>query len=232
MKKLFFLAILIFLPLLIINSEDIKLLVVEKKGTVDLKDREEKFKNLELNDVLQYGTEITTGFHSQISIQIGDDSYITLNQLSSIKINNVLVNKDVITTSIILNYGYVILYAKPVGKIKNKIIVGINRSNVEFENSSGEIYMRKDKGSIIKSYSGIIKIGTKLIKTYFISKDEICGILSTDILIESDYFLRRKINIKPNEFYENQKANAYFDAIFDNYTSDEYSNDYSEQVRP
>jgi hypothetical protein len=232
MKKINFIFFMMFNIVCLINSQEIKMLIVEKKGIVDIKDMNEQYKKLELNDVLQYGSEITTGFHSQVSIQIGENSYITVNQLSSILISNVLVNKDEITTSVTLNHGYIVVFAKPIGKIKNRIIININRSNVELSNSGCEIYMRHDKGSIIKCINGMIKIGTKLVKTYFINKDETCGILPTDILIESDYFLRRKINVKANEIYEDQKTNAYFDYIFNNYTKDINTNDYSDQVRP
>ncbi len=232
MKKYFFLSFLVLFTLNFLFGEEIKLLVVEKKGTIDLKDRDGKYKTTKLNDILQYGTEIITGFHSDISIKIGEDSYITINQLSSVKITNVLVDSKAITTTLTLDYGYLVIYARPIGSMDNRIIVSINRSNVEFSNSGGEIYMRKDKGSIIKSSNGTIKIGTRLVKTYFIGKNETCAILPTDVLIESDYFLRKKINVKANSIYEDQKSHAFLDYIFQDYTKNVDTNDYSDQVRP
>ena len=113
-----------------------------------------------------------------------------------------------------------------------KIFVIINKSNIEFVNSGGEVYLREYQGAIIKSFSGKVKIGTRIGKTYILNKGEVCGVLPSNILIESDYYLRRKINVKANEIYEDNKINVYYDFLFLPYTTDFAVNDYLDNLRP
>lgn len=232
MKKILISIVSVFFIVSFINSQQIRLKVVELKGLVDVKTREGKWEKFELNDMLSDGIEIFTGYHSQMSIEIGTGSFITINQLSSVKIEKILNLKQEATTKIYLSRGYIIVLSKPIGDYKNKIFVTMDKGTVEFDNSGGEIYLRKDKGAVIKSFINRIKIGSKLSKVYMIRKDEVCGITNTGKLIEGDKYLRQNINAIPNELDEPQEIIAYYDLLFQDYTTEFGTNDYTNNFRP
>jgi len=232
MKKICILFLLINISILSLFCEEIKLVVVEQKGIIDIKTLDEKWFIPKRNDIISYGTEIITGFHSQISLEIEEKSYITVNQLSKVKIENIITTENDITININLISGYIVIHAKSLNAKKINIFVNINKSNVEFTNASGEIYLREDKGAIIKAFTGRLKIGSKLAKIYFLRKNEVCGISTGNVLIESDYFLRRNINAKSNTLYEKQLSDAYYDFLFLPYTQDFTVPDYQDNFRP
>ena len=227
--------IIFILTIIIIGSgfsEEIKFKIVEKKGVVDIKYRDGKWEKPYINDIIPSGTEIFTGFHSQLSIEVGNGSYITINQLTNVKIEKIIITKEGVVTGLYLSRGYLVIFSKMMGKYKNKILVSLNQGNVEFNDSGGEVYLRQDKGAIIKSFSNNVKIGSRFKNIYFINKGEVCGILPSGQLIESDYYLRRKINVKPNNINESQEIIAYYDLLFQPYTSDIGTNDYYNVFRP
>jgi hypothetical protein len=234
MKKIIIPAIILILFNInnLIFSQELILKIVEKTGTVNFKIKDGEWKELKLNDVVANGVEITTGFHSRATIEIGTGSYITMNQLSNILIDKVLLNKEENSISIKLNNGYVNILSKPIANIKNKIFVNVvNGSMVEFDKSEGEVYFRSDKGTAISSHSGIIKISTRFTKVYSINKDEECGISVAGQIIESDYYLKRKINAIPSDIKEEQAENGYYDQFFQPYTSDYPGSDYRNHSR-
>lgn len=232
MKKIFIILFIFFLSINIINSQQIRLKIVEKKGLVDIKTRDGKWTKPELNDVINYGTEIFTGFHSQLSIEIGNNSFVTINQLSHVKIEKVLILKKEATTKLYLTRGYLVALSKPIKSYKNKIFVTMSKGSVEFNDAGGEIYLRKDKGAIIKSFQNKVKIGSKLSKVYAIRKGEVCGITSTGRLIEGDEYLRKNINAIPNDLDQPQEIIAYYDLLFQNYSLEFGSGDYTNNQRP
>ena len=218
-KKIIF--IILLLTLVISGfAQEVRLKVIEKKGVVDIKSRDGEWIETSLNDIIPYGIEIFTGFHSSISIEVGNESYITVNQLTRVKIETVLARKKEAIISLSLISGYLVILSKSTGEYKNKIFISLNKGTVEFNDSGGEVYSRQDKGTIIKSFSGKIKIGSKLSKVYFIRKGEVCGISPDGKLVESDYYLRKKINAKPNDVISPQQIIGYYDLFFQPYTSD------------
>lgn len=213
-------------------SEEIKLKIIEKKGTVDIKFRDQNWHEPELNNIISYGTEIFTGFHSQLSIEVGTDSYITINQLSHVIIENVIAKKEEAKINLFLKSGYLVILSKTKKDYKKKIFVTLDKGTVEFNNSGGEIYLIKDKGVIIKAFKGRVKIGSKLSKIHFIRRGEVCGILPEGKLLENDYYLRRKLNAKPNHIINPQDIIGYYELMFQPYTSETGISDYYDAYHP
>lgn len=103
----------------------------------------------------------------------------------------------------------------------------------EFNESSGEVYLREDKGAFIKTYDGKVKIySKKKIPILNLKKDEICCFLPNGGFLDCDYFIRRNINIKPNNLTDTNSITAYYDQLFHYYTNDPKGNDYSNQFKP
>ena len=232
MKKIFLITIFSFGLIYYTLAEETKILIIEKKGQVDIKLNDDTFNNPKLNDTLQPGAEIITGFHSQLSLEIGKGSFVTVNQFSHVRIEKKIESVKEIKSIFTVLRGYVVAFTKNENDKPNKVILSVNKSNIEFNNAEGEVYFRIDKGTIINCYSGRIGISSKAYKIYSIGKNEMCGITPYDTIIESDYFLRRKINAKANVISEDKKIESYYDFLFIPYTSDMNLNDYSDNFRP
>lgn len=214
------------------NNNDINFTITEKSGNVDVSVNDAKWKSIEMNDVLNGNIEILTGFHSHITLKIGENSNITVNQLTHITIeNNSITDKGAII-NIALHNGYVSVNSKKVKNFSTSILVNLTKGNVEFNNSTGEVFYNVEKGAVIKSMKGMVKIGAKLTKVYYITSDEVCGILPDGRLVESDYYLRRAMNAKPNQIIESNDIESYYEQFFQNYTTQRRSNDYGNAFRP
>jgi hypothetical protein len=212
-------------------SQEIKVKVIEKRGIVDLKKNGEWI-SVNNGEILEPGTEIFTGIYAQLTLEIGTGSYITINQLSHSVLGETKTNNaDLITEMYLLN-GYLVLYAKKNESYKNKILINFIQGNTIFQEAGGEVYLRKEQGVIIKSFSGFVSVNPKSKTFYFIKKDEMCGITPDGILIENDYFLRRAINIKPYTVNNQSQVEAYYNFIFQPYSSEMNSNDYRDALSP
>ena len=213
-------------------SQEIPFSVIEKKGKVDVKFRDSNWDTVNTGDVVLSGTEIFTGLHSSITLEFGEGSYITVNQLSRMTIDNIRLKKNEVNIDLNLQNGFLVLYSKKNLNLNSKISVNFSQGNAVFENSGGEVYLRKEQGAIIKSFLGKVTINPKIKTLYFITKDEVCGINPDGMLIEYDYFLRQDIIIKPNEITNKNQIDAYFEYLSKPFNFETGSNDYRDNLRP
>ena len=206
-----FVLLALYLP---VFGQEVSFRVVEVKGSVDVKDREGNWRQAEEGDLLINGTEIFTGLHSHLSLEIGDKSYVTINQLSRALINNLRVQKDLINSEIYLINGYVILNSQKGPTYSNVITVTFMDGGARFDNSGGEIYLRKEIGAVIKCSKGKVKIINEISNRYNLYDNETCAILPGGRLVESDYFLKRKAANKPADLLNPEADRVYFDRLF------------------
>ena len=232
MKKKLLYFIFFLLTILKIFSIDSNYKIIEIKGKVDMRPVNGEWKAPEIDEIITGTTEIFTGFHSQITFEVGNNSYVTLNQLTNATLTDTTTDakNEFKIVGVELTTGYIVANAKE----KNKIVIMINsgKDHAEFGESNGEVYYRKDNGALIKSFAGMVKIGAKLSKMYFIKKGEVCGITPGGKLLESDYFLRREINIAPNNIIDPKDLEIYYELLSIPYTSEPKTNDYSNVFRP
>jgi hypothetical protein len=230
MKKIF-LSLLISFFVFQLFSEPIAIKVIEKRGIVDIK-KDNSWTVVSKGDIVAPGTEIFTGVNAQLTLEIGNGSYITLNQLSNAVLKETKEKNFDSTTEMFLINGYIVVYSKKIPKLKTKIIINFAQGNTVFQESGGEVYLRKEQGAIIKSFLGYIKINPKNKTFYSIGKNEICAITKDGMLIENDYFLRRVINSNPSTVTKNGQLEAYYNFLFQPYTSEIDSNDFKSNNQP
>lgn len=228
MKKILFIFVFGVVQLFFIISQEFSYKVVEKKGAVDIKVRSGKWAAVEEGDVLITGTEIFTGLHSQISLEVAEGSYVTVDQLSHMVIDRVRVKKNEVVTELNLLNGYLVVYSRKSKELKNKILINFLQGNIQFENSGGEIYLRKEVGVVVKSFKGKVSLRTKGGDRYFIRKNEVCGISVKGRLIESDYFLKSAINTIPLEYQGETEVYHYYNQLLNYYTIDKNTTDYGD----
>ncbi|HOV14492.1 MAG TPA: hypothetical protein PK771_09435 [Spirochaetota bacterium] len=230
--KFLFLLFGLFVYSASLFSQEIPITVIEKKGKVDLKIRDNDWSSVNIGDIILTGSEFFTGLHSSITLEFGKESYITINQLSQATIDNVRLKKGEINVEVKLNNGYLVLLSKKNETQTNKISVNFEVGNVVFANSGGEVYLRKEEGAIIKSFLGRVTVNPKIKTFYFLDKDEFCGITPGGILLDYDFFLRKEIITKPNEITNKNQIDTYFEILSKPFNSDVGSNDYRESLRP
>lgn len=213
-------------------AQEIPIKVIEKTGKIDVKFRDGEWQTVNADDILLSGTEIFTGIHSSLTMEFGVGSYITVNQLSKVTIENMRLKKNEANLDLNLNSGFLVILSKKQSDLNNKIIVNFMQSSIVFDNSGGEIYLRKEQGAIIKSFMGKVSINPKIKTFYFITKNEVCGITKDGLLLEYDYFLRQAINNKPNEITNENQIETYFEYLSKPYNFDSGTNDYRDSKRP
>lgn len=223
------LLFLIFIFNFSIFSEDLKIKIIDIKGNVSQRYKENDWTIIEETSDILVGTEFFIGFHSSISFEIGQGSYITVNQLSNIVFDKIILEKQVIKINIFLLSGYAIVYSK---EKNHNINIFCEESLVGFNKSGGEVYLRKNNGIFIKCDSGKIKITSKFKKSYYIGKNEMCGIDINGHIIENDYFVRRNSNTISNDRKNENHIISYFDLFFQPYSLDAERNNYFDNLNP
>ena len=209
-----------------IFSQSASFKVIEVKGTVDIKDRLGEWKAPVEGDFLLNGTEIFTGLHSHISLEIGSESYITVNQLSNIMLDAMRVQKELISSEIYLVNGFVIVNAKDTDSYKNKVTVSFMDGRAVFKKAGGEIYLRKEYGAIITAGSGSISITSQLVNAYTIRKSERCAILPGGKQLTNEYFLMHNITSPAIGANSEMEGDLYMSRFHNFYTDSINSNDY------
>ena len=231
-KKIFFI-ILSLGVLYSFFSVETQYKIIEKKGIVDIRFKNGEWQKAKEDQLIPIYAEVLTGVHSQLTIEITEGSHITINQLSHVKINEIEETTECCVTNVSLLRGYILANAKRISNEKNKIYIYIENGIAEFNESSGEVYLREDKGAFIKAYENKVKVTTKKkLPLINLKQDEICCFLSNGKFLDSDYFIRRNINIKPNNLAKPNSITAYYDQLFYYYTNDPRSNDYDSQFKP
>lgn len=227
MKTLFFyISFLFVLPFM--YSQIVSYKVVEVKGSVDYKTREGDWREAHVGELFKGGTEIFTGLHSHISFEIGAKTFITVKQLSNVLLSDIRVRKNEALVDIYLKNGYTVVYAGNLGAFVNKVSVSFFDGSVRFEESGGEIYLRKESGAVIESFKGKIDVFSLIKNRYFILEGEMCGLDTRGKLIESDYFLRKNIQSVPADYLSDREKEIYMNSIFYNNSLDRYTGDYND----
>ncbi|HOJ64116.1 MAG TPA: hypothetical protein PLE45_06815 [Spirochaetota bacterium] len=227
MKRNVFFLICILTTFFIFSENKIK--IIDIKGNVTQRYRENDWEKVEEKSEVLEGTEFFTGFHSSISFEIGNGSYITINQLSNIVFDKFIENKEIIRINIFLLGGYAVVYSK---SKNDNIYIYCEENIISFNKSGGEVYFKNNSGILINCDSGKIKITSKFKNSYFIGKNEICGIDVNGKIIENDYFLRRNSNTISNDRKNENDIISYFDLFFQPYSLEPQKNDYSDNLNP
>jgi len=224
--------LLIILCATIISAQEVRLRIAEQTGTVDIRYRDQEWQNIELDNFLSAGTEIQTGLHSRLSIEVGDQSFVTINQLSHVKIEKVRAKKNMIFTEFALKNGYVSVLSKSVKSASNTIVIQLDDGSVEFLNAGGDIYTRSEHGHLINSFIGKMKVISNVRDIYFLRKGMTCGITTDGLLIENEQFLRRDLATYPGDVLTESEQEAYFMVLTDPYSSESGTGDYYRTNRP
>lgn len=225
-KNILFIYLCLTLSLV---SQELKVNIIDIKGTVSKRYMENDWEKVESYEEVFKGIEFFTGFHSSISFEIGKGSYITINQLSNIVFDKIESINGENNVNIFLLSGYAVIYSKDK---RDKILIFCEDSIITFKKGGGEVYLRKENGILIICNSGKINIKSKFKNSYFIRKNEMCGIDPDSHIIENDYFLRRNSNTIPNEIINEKSIMSYFDLFFQQYTLDEGKNNYFDNLNP
>lgn len=204
--------------------------VVELKGSIDIKERDGKWQKATEGDLLVNGTEIFTGLHSHISLEIGENSYITFNQLTNAILDKIRTQKEEILCEIYLINGYVITSAQDTASYKNRITIAFMDGNAAFENAAGEVYLRKEYGALIKSGRGRIVTASNTLNKYVLHTGEQAAILPGGKMLENQYFLMRNCVGTPAGIASDREKELYYNNFF-NYYSDWGSGDYARKGR-
>lgn len=220
MKKMI-LIIFITLPYFI-NSQTAAFKVLEVKGNVDIRERGGKWKEVTDNELISDGCEIFTGLHSHISFEIGENSYITMNQLTNGILDKIRIQKELITSEVYLVNGYIIVSTKNTKLYKSRISVTFMDGKANFENSSGEVYLRKEYGALISSGKGRVSVYSQNLNRYDIYSQEKCAVLPGGRMVENEKFLMDGISGKPSGFASENQLNIFIEKFY-NYYSDPLS---------
>src|SRR4030042_3901965 len=93
MKKILLLMFVLLITNYIFSLND-KYTIIEKKGIVDIMNKSGISKPAQLNSEVLDDSEIFTGFHSMLTIEINKDSYLVINQLSNVIIEPEIENEN------------------------------------------------------------------------------------------------------------------------------------------
>lgn len=131
--------------------------VTEVKGEVFRSD-ENGWTVVKNGDVLSDNTEILTGLHSSLSLDLTESSYITISQLSDVILQNTRIKKYTLTTEIYIVSGMIITNSENMQDLDNEISVVFINGKAVLKNAAGQIYMRKGYGVTILSDRGDTEI--------------------------------------------------------------------------
>jgi hypothetical protein len=216
----------------LVSAQEVKIVIAEQTGQVDFRYRDGGWEALEEGALLSPGTEIQTGLHSRVSIEIGQESYITVNQLTGVIIEKVRARKNQIFTEVALKNGYMTVLSKEIKPVLNTIVVQLEDGSVEFLNAGGDIYTRSEHGHIINSFLGKLKVISSVRAIYYLRKGMTCGITTDGQLVESDHFLRKKLVIPTGDVLDEMKLDAWFMALTETVSSEPFTTDYYRAFNP
>lgn len=132
--------------------------VAEVKGEVFRNDDEKGWIQVKNGDVLSDNTQILTGLHSSLSLDLTEKSYITINQLSDVILQTTRIKKFTLATEIYVISGMIVTSSEKLKDLDNEISVMFINGKATLKNASGQIYMRKGYGVTLLSESGNIEI--------------------------------------------------------------------------
>ncbi len=132
--------------------------VTEVKGEVFRNNEDEGWIAVKDGDLLSDNTQILTGLHSGLSLDLTEKSYITISQLSNVILQSTRIKKFTLTTEIYIVSGMVVTSSEKMQDLNNELSVIFDNGKAILENASGQIYMRKGYGVTIFSERGDINI--------------------------------------------------------------------------
>lgn len=203
--------------------------VIEIRGNIDIKDRSGEWKTPAENDFLLNGTEIFTGLHSHISLQVGEESYITINQLSNVILDTMRIQREEINSEIYLVNGFVVVNTKDTETFKTRLTISFMDGRAVFQKSGGDVYIRKEYGALIRAGSGRVNVVTQTVNRYNIRKNEQCAILPGGRLLKNDYFLMRNISSPAVGPAGNMETDLYHDKFHNYYSNIINNNDHGKR---
>ncbi len=202
------------------QKEKLSFKVTEVKGEVFRSDNESGWVQVKSGDLLSDNTEILTGLHSSLSLDLTEKSYITISQLSDVILQSTRIKKFTLTTEIYIVSGMVITSSEKLGNLDNEISLMFINGKTTLKNASGQIYMRKGYGVSVFSEKGDIEIEQciigKNIKRKVYPGDE-CLLKMNGQLVENSELIKQKMFMSKSlndssvkDFFSRTKsANSY-----------------------
>lgn len=132
--------------------------VTEVRGEVFRSSDENGWTAVKNGDLLSDNTEILTGLHSSLSLDLTEKSYITISQLSDVILQSTRIKKYALATEIYIVSGMIITSSEKMQDLDNEISVLFINGKSTLKNASGQIYMRKGYGVTVFSDKGDIEI--------------------------------------------------------------------------
>lgn len=156
-----FIVLFLLMPIICFaQSEQQKLSfkVTEVKGEVFRSSDENGWTAVKNGDLLSDNTEILTGLHSSLSLDLTEKSYITISQLSDVILQSTRIKKYALTTEIYVVNGMIITSSEKMQDLNNELSVMFINGKTVLKNASAQIYMRKGYGVTVFSDKGDIEI--------------------------------------------------------------------------
>lgn len=157
-----FIIIFLVLPIICFAQSEaeqkLSFKVMEVKGEVFRSNEEGGWTEVKNGDLLSDDTEILTGLHSSLSLDLTEKSYITISQLSDVILQNTRIKKYALTTEIYIVSGMIITSSEKMDDLDNELSVMFINGKTTLKNASGQIYMRKGYGVTVISDNGDFEI--------------------------------------------------------------------------
>ena len=138
--------------------------VAEVKVEVFRNNEENGWTPVKNGDVLPDNTQILTGLHSSLSLDLTEKSYITISQLSDVVLQTTRIKKFTLTTEIYIVSGMIITSSEKLQDLDNEINVMFINGKATLKNAAGQIYMRKGYGVTLLAENGDIEIEQNILR--------------------------------------------------------------------
>lgn len=215
------------------QNETISFKVVELKGDVHCKEEAGEWKKLKAGDTLSENTELFTGLHSYVSLDIGENSFLTVTQFSNVFLNRIEIKKFTFSSEIYITNGLVIASTRKVGDLDYELIISFINGRVILDNASAQIYIRKEYGTLIESETGKITVENTILKSthkHPLLPGEKYAVLANNRTLENDYFIRKSTTLTPGNVAETEEQ-LYFDKLYHFYSDPSSKNSYGNRFR-
>lgn len=196
--------------------------VTEVKGEVFRSDNESGWVPVKNGDMLSDNTEILTGLHSSLSLDLTEKSYITISQLSDVILQSTRIEKFTLATEIYIVSGMIITSSEKFENLDSELSLMFINGKATLKNASGQIYMRKGYGVSVFSEKGDIEIEQniigKSIKRKVYPGDQCVlkmngQLIENSEIVEKEMFMSKSLNdSSAKDFFSRSKsANGYSD---------------------
>lgn len=194
--------------------------VTEVKGEVFRSNDENGWTKVKNGDLLSDNTEILTGLHSSLSLDLTEKSYITISQLSDVILQSTRIKKYTLATEIYIVSGMIITSSEKLQDLDNELSVMFINGKAVLKNASGQIYMRKGYGVTVISDKGDFEVEQNILGKNIKRKvypGDRCVLKMNGQLVENgeltelDMFMSKSLNdSSAREFFSHTKSkNSY-----------------------